>query len=71
MAAVGLMPREVRLVILTIGLLLTDAPDIKGIEFALAIIAIGATITTFQRILHVRAQANSEASSLPTEQEHT
>ena len=71
MAAVGLMPREVRLVILTIGLLLTDAPDIKGTEFALAIIAVGATITTFQRIFHVRAQATREASSLPTEQEQT
>ncbi len=71
MAAVGIMPREVRLVILAVGLVLTDGPNIKAIEFALAIIAIGATITTIQRILHVRAQANREASSRPTEQEHT
>jgi phosphatidylglycerophosphate synthase len=71
MAAVGIMPREVRLVILAVGLVLTNGPDIKAIEFALAIIAIGATITTIQRILHVRAQANREASSRPTEQEHT
>jgi CDP-diacylglycerol---glycerol-3-phosphate 3-phosphatidyltransferase len=71
MAAVGIMPREIRLVILAIGLILTDGPNIKAIEFALAIIAIGSTITTIQRILHVRAQANREARSRPTEQEHT
>jgi phosphatidylglycerophosphate synthase len=71
MAAVGVMPREVRLVILSLGLILTDAPDIKALEFTLAVIAIGATITTFQRILHVRQQAMSEAASRPAEQEHT
>jgi CDP-diacylglycerol--glycerol-3-phosphate 3-phosphatidyltransferase len=73
MAAIGIMPREVRLAILSLGLILTDGPNIKGIEFALAIIAVGATITTIQRILHVRAQANREAASRPTdtEQEHT
>jgi CDP-diacylglycerol--glycerol-3-phosphate 3-phosphatidyltransferase len=71
MAAVGIMPREVRLVILTLGLVLTDGPNIKAIEFALVVIAIGSTITTIQRILHVRAQANREATSRPTEQEHT
>jgi CDP-diacylglycerol--glycerol-3-phosphate 3-phosphatidyltransferase len=71
MAAVGIMPREVRLVILAVGLILTDGPNIKAIEFALVIIAIGSTVTTIQRILHVRAQANREATSRPTEQEHT
>ena len=71
MAAVGIMPREVRLGILALGLVLTDGPDIKAIEFALVVIAIGSTITTIQRILHVRAQANREATSRPTEQEHT
>ena len=71
MAAVGILPREVRLVILALGLILTDGPNIKAIEFALAIIAIGSTITTIQRILHVRSQANREATSRPTEQEHT
>jgi CDP-diacylglycerol--glycerol-3-phosphate 3-phosphatidyltransferase len=73
MAAIGIMPREVRLAILSLGLILTDGPNIKAIEFALAIIAIGATITTIQRILHVRAQANREAPRRPTdtEQEHT
>jgi CDP-diacylglycerol--glycerol-3-phosphate 3-phosphatidyltransferase len=71
MAAIGIMPREVRLVILALGLVLTDGPNIKAIEFALVVIAIGSTITTIQRILHVRAQANREATSRPTEQEHT
>jgi phosphatidylglycerophosphate synthase len=71
MAAVGIMPREVRLVILSLGLILTDAPDIKALEFALAIIAIGATITTIQRIRHVRSQASEPATGRSTEQEHT
>jgi phosphatidylglycerophosphate synthase len=69
MAAVGLMPREVRLVILTIGLVLADSPNIKALEPALAIIAIGGTLTVIQRILHVRSQANEQAADRPIEQE--
>ena len=74
MASVGLMPREVRLAVLTVGLLLAPVTlfealpagvacggpcDLQGgtLTLALAAIAIGATITTIQRILHVRAQA--------------
>jgi len=79
MAAVGLMPREVRLVVLSLGLILAgilgmspaqiapcgnlfcvDGPFRSGVgvlELALAIIALGATITVIQRILHVRQQA--------------
>lgn len=84
MAAVGIMPREVRLVILSLGLLLTGIEgtgnpllvlreiDIGGLSvilpwagerwvvIALAIITVGATITTIQRILHVRAQAKQQ-----------
>jgi phosphatidylglycerophosphate synthase len=71
MAAVGVMPREVRLVVLSIGLILTNAPDIKALEFALAVIAIGATITTIQRILHVRRQATSPATGRSNERERT
>ena len=75
MAAVGIMPREVRLVVLTMGLVLGGLVDAAGvgpatsgaggaaipfgitiIEIALAIIAVGATITVIQRILHVRRQ---------------
>jgi phosphatidylglycerophosphate synthase len=81
MAAIGLMPREARLVALSFGLVLASVlpglrpedPDVLAnvLGSTLAVIAIGATITTIQRILHVRAQANREASSHPTEQEHT
>ena len=86
MAAVGLMPREVRLVILSIGLVLAGAlglaPCACGMPWpaetftagalvlaiTLAVIAIGATITTIQRILHVRSQARQQASTTnPTE----
>jgi phosphatidylglycerophosphate synthase len=71
MAAVGIMPREIRLVVLSLGLILSGASNMAALEFALAVIAVGGTITTIQRILHVRAQANREASSRPIEQEHT
>ncbi len=75
MAAIGVMPREIRLVILSLGLILAgvlgtsttgSTIDIAGVatptgiavlEGALAIIAIGATLTVIQRILHVRSQA--------------
>jgi phosphatidylglycerophosphate synthase len=77
MANVGLAPREVRIVILTIGLvaagLLPGFPedmDLPGamayplsslaLEVALGLITILATITTIQRILHVRAQARED-----------
>ncbi len=79
MANVGLAPREVRIVILVLGLIATGAAggihpvcdwgfggcapmwDRRDgsmmIGLSLALIAILATITTVQRILHVRAQA--------------
>ena len=67
MAAVGLMPREVRLIVLTAGLAaaglaggVTDTADATGSALTLAalgIIALGATVTIVQRILHVRRQA--------------
>lgn len=71
MAAVGLMPREVRIVVLTVGLFLagvlgTNAggtgagaggaavpPGALALEIALGVIAVGATVTTIQRIRHV------------------
>lgn len=76
MAAVGVMPREIRLVILCGGLVLggligtvpaiganpaATPTGILVIEGALAIIALGATITVIQRVLHTRAQARSAA----------
>ncbi len=79
MAAVGVMPREIRLVILCGGLVLgallgTTPPEsyapwttpprgILVIYAALAIIAIGATITVIQRVLHTRAQARAAATT--------
>ena len=62
MAAVGVMPREIRLVILSLGLILAGlTANLTILSGALAIIAIGATITVIQRILHVRSQAKSAA----------
>ena len=75
MAAVGLAPREVRIVILTIGLLAAgllpgfpaDTGEAPGgaayplmriaLEVSLGLIAVLATITTIQRILHTVRQA--------------
>jgi len=66
MAAVGLMPREVRLVVLSLGLVVAGLTgDLVILEVALAAIALGATITVIQRILHVRSQAKS-AATIPT-----
>jgi len=60
LAAVGLMPREIRLVIVSLGIVLTATSiGISAIEFALGIILVGAVITVIQRILHVRNQAKS------------
>lgn len=93
MAAVGVMPREVRLVILTMGLVfggligtsvMVEPGGLAGaggaalplgiliIEIALAIIAVGATVTVIQRILHVRAQAKQQSTNQrpPTAQSH-
>src|SRR5262245_9825330 len=63
MAAVGIMPREIRLVILSVGLILAGAvANLDILALALAIIAIGATLTVIQRILHVRSQAKAAAT---------
>ena len=71
MAAVGLAPREVRTVILSLGLVIAgllpgvpvDAgagaypPSALALEAALGLIAILGTATVVQRILHTREQA--------------
>jgi phosphatidylglycerophosphate synthase len=63
MAAVGVMPREIRLVILSLGLIVAGATaNLAILAAALAIIVIGATLTVIQRILHVRSQAKSAAT---------
>lgn len=81
MAAIGIMPREVRLVILSAaliagGILGTGTTAATGgapmpagadaIFLALGIITIGSLITVIQRILHVRSQADP-ASIPPTQ----
>jgi len=58
MANVGLAPREVRIVILTIGLIVAGlAPGSPALETALGLIAVLATITTVQRIVVTINQA--------------
>jgi CDP-diacylglycerol--glycerol-3-phosphate 3-phosphatidyltransferase len=69
LAAVGVMPREVRLVILSLGLILAGIlgatptggalpTGIAALFLALGIILVGSVITVIQRILYVRGQAN-------------
>ncbi len=61
MAAIGIMPREVRLVVLSLGLVITGlASSFLALAIALAIIAILATVTVIQRIVVVRRQAASQ-----------
>ena len=57
LAAVGIMPREIRLVIISLGIILTGTSiGITSLEFALGIILVGSTITVIQRILYVWSQ---------------
>jgi len=64
LAAVGVMPREVRLVIISLGIVLTGTSiGISSLELALGVILVGSVITVIQRILHVRGQARSEATT--------
>jgi len=57
LAAVGIMPREIRLVIISIGIILTGTSiGTTAIELALGVILVGAVITVIQRILFVRSQ---------------
>jgi phosphatidylglycerophosphate synthase len=75
MANVGLAPREIRIAILTVGLIVTALmggtaiADGSGSEWALGrpalaitlgLISVLATITVIQRIVHVMRQATSE-----------
>jgi phosphatidylglycerophosphate synthase len=67
MAAVGLAPREIRIVILTVGLILvgltggvsasSNNPVMVG---TLGLITVLASITVIQRVLHVIAQSKKE-----------
>ena len=63
LAAVGVMPREVRLVIISLGIVLTGTSiGISAIEFALGVILVGAVITVIQRILFVRNQDHQQSN---------
>jgi CDP-diacylglycerol--glycerol-3-phosphate 3-phosphatidyltransferase len=69
LAAVGLMPREVRLVLISLGIVLTGTGiGLTAIELALAIILVGAVITVIQRILFVRRE--DQQQSTPTTPAH-
>jgi CDP-diacylglycerol--glycerol-3-phosphate 3-phosphatidyltransferase len=64
MAAVGLAPREVRLVILTVGLLWTGlAGTTTPLAASLGLIAILATITVIQRVIHVINQNRQQENT--------
>ena len=68
LAAVGLMPREIRLVLISLGIVLTGTSiGLTAIEFALGVILVGAVITVIQRILFVRRQ--DQQQSTPTDPE--
>jgi CDP-diacylglycerol--glycerol-3-phosphate 3-phosphatidyltransferase len=59
MANVGLAPREVRLVVLTVGVMLAGV-SLTILAFALGAIAVLASITTVQRIVVTLRQASSQ-----------
>ena len=63
LAAVGLMPREIRLVLISLGIVLTGTGiGIGAIEFALGVILVGAVITVIQRILFVYRQDQQQST---------
>jgi len=77
LAAVGVMPREIRLVILSIGLIgagilgttVTGGAMPSGFALlflALGIILIGSIITVIQRIVFVRREAKSTPTNTPS-----
>ncbi len=67
MAAIGVMPREIRLIVLSLGLIAAGATaNLTILSAALAIIAVGAVITVIQRILQTRSQADSATTSTTT-----
>jgi phosphatidylinositol phosphate synthase len=69
LAAIGLMPREVRLVLISLGIVLTGTGiGLTAIELALGIILVGAVITVIQRILFVRRE--DQQQSTPTTPAH-
>ena len=70
MANVGVAPREVRLILLTLGFLASGvaggSSSAQILDVTLALITILATITTIQRIVHVTRQTPPESTSAST-----
>ena len=60
MADVGFAPREVRLIILTVGLVLAGFAGTTPLAVSLGLLALLATITTIQRIVVTLNQASRE-----------
>jgi len=80
MAEVGLMPREIRLVVLSLGFVVggilgIGPEELSGgalvLELALGLIAILATLTVIQRIVHVRRQAAQQSPDATSTQQET
>jgi phosphatidylglycerophosphate synthase len=65
MAAVGLAPREVRIVILTVGLIAAAIGGQQWLGVALGLITILATITVIQRVIHVINQNRQQETQNP------
>ncbi len=71
LAAIGVMPREIRLIVLSLGLIIdraTAQPHHPSRQPS-AIIAIGAVITVIQRILQTRSQASRPTSTRLSKQQ--
>ncbi len=63
LAAIGVMPREVRLVIISLGIVLTGTSiGLTAIEFALGVVLVGAVITVVQRILFVYREDQQQST---------
>ena len=57
------MPREIRLVLISLGIVLTGTSiGLSAIEFALGVILVGAVITVIQRILFVYRQDQQQST---------
>jgi phosphatidylglycerophosphate synthase len=63
MANIGLAPREVRIVILAVALVLAVPLGTGPLQLGLAVIAVLATITIIQRIVHVVNQGSEQEKS--------
>lgn len=69
LAAVGLMPREIRLVLISLGIVLTGTSiGLTAIQLALGVILVGAVLTVIQRVLFVRREDQQQSTTTSTSQ---